>query len=196
MTMRLKQPVRAKKPAQKKGTPRFTRALGTPAMILLVLSVMGATILIASHQPAHTPDTRADAVPSAVKKPALMASAAAPLAATRPADAHAVNTSDAAPVVTASAQKPSPVTITGCLEADNETFRLKNTIGQDVPKARSWKSGFLKKGPASIEVVDASHRLKLPTHVGRRVSVSGVLVGREMQVRSLQRVAASCDQKS
>jgi len=34
--------------------------------------------------------------------------------------------------------------------------------------------------------------LKLPGHVGQRVSVTGVLVDREMQGHSLQRVAASC----
>jgi len=45
----------------------------------------------------------------------------------------------------------------------------------------------------SIEVIDAGNRLNLPNHVGRRISVSGTLVDREMQVRSVQRVAASCD---
>ncbi len=89
-------------------------------------------------------------------------------------------------------QESSAVTITGCLERDDETFRLKDTAGTDVPKSRSWKSGFLKKGSASIEVVDAANRLDLPNHVGRRVSVSGTRVDREMQARSLRRVAASC----
>jgi hypothetical protein len=85
------------------------------------------------------------------------------------------------------------VTITGCLErADETTFRLKDTVGEDAPKSRSWKSGFLKRGSASIEVVDAAHRLKLPDHVGQKVSVTGTLVDREMQVRSLQPVATSC----
>jgi hypothetical protein len=94
---------------------------------------------------------------------------------------------------TVSVPKPAPVTISGCLERSDETFRLKDTAGADAPKSRSWKSGFLKKGSASIAVVDASHRLKLPDHVGQRVSVTGSLVDREMQVRSLQRIAASCN---
>ena len=86
------------------------------------------------------------------------------------------------------------MTITGCLErADETTFRLKDTVGADAPKSRSWKSGFLKKGSASIEVVDAAHRLKLVDHVGQKVSVTGTLVDREMQVRSLQPVATSCE---
>jgi hypothetical protein len=84
------------------------------------------------------------------------------------------------------------VTITGCLERDSDSFRLKDTTGQNAPKARSWKSGFLKKGSASVDVVDAANKVKLPTHVGQRVSVTGMLVDREMQVRSLQRVATSC----
>ncbi len=94
----------------------------------------------------------------------------------------------------AEATQPEPpqVTITGCLERSDETFRLKDASGDNVPKARSWKSGFLKKGPAAIRVVDGGSRAKLPDHVGQRVTVTGKLVDREMTVRSLQRVAASC----
>jgi hypothetical protein len=200
--MAMKQSVRAKKPAPMKGAPRFTRALGTPAMIVLVLSVMSAAILIAVSRPAPASMTNAGGhgaqVPDREGVSRASRESAAPVAtATRAADVVAANAHDAEPAVAAAAApKVPPVTITGCLEQDEETFRLKNAMGQDAPKARSWKSGFLKKSPAAIEVVDASHRLKLPTHVGQRVSVTGVLVGREMQVRSLQRVAASCDQKS
>jgi hypothetical protein len=84
------------------------------------------------------------------------------------------------------------VTVTGCLEADDETFRLKDTTGADVPTGRSWKTGFLKKRSASIEVVDAANRMRLTNHVGQRVTLTGTLVDREMQVRSLQRLAESC----
>jgi hypothetical protein len=108
------------------------------------------------------------------------------------ADATAANAPAPESAAKASIQKSSPVTITGCLELANETFRLQDTTGVNAPKTRSWKSGFLKKGSRSIDVVDASRRLKLPSHVGQRVSVTGVLVDREMQGRSLQRVAASC----
>jgi hypothetical protein len=90
-------------------------------------------------------------------------------------------------------QKPSPVTITGCLEYAHETFRLKDTSGVDAAKSRSWKSGFFKKSAASIEIVDGANRLQLPTHVGQRVSVTGLLVDREMQGRTLKRVAAACN---
>jgi hypothetical protein len=85
------------------------------------------------------------------------------------------------------------VTITGCLERSDDGFRLTDTDGSEAPKARSWKSGFLKKGSASVEVVDAGNRARLTSHIGRRVSVTGLLEDRELQVRSLRRVAPACD---
>jgi hypothetical protein len=83
------------------------------------------------------------------------------------------------------------VTITGCLETDDETFRLNDTAGLDAPKTRSWKTGFLKKRSAAIAVVDANG-VGLPAHVGQRVALTGMLVDGDMQVRALRRVAASC----
>ena len=126
-------------------------------------------------------------------------------AATQQADAAIVHGSGVPPVEIAhdaelAAQdqvaKPAPVTIAGCLERDDETFRLKDTSGADAPRSRSWKSAFLKKGSAPVEVVDASKRLKLTNHVGQRVSVTGTLSDGEMQVRSLRRIAASCKMTS
>jgi hypothetical protein len=84
------------------------------------------------------------------------------------------------------------VTITGCLANDEETFWLKDTSGADAPKSRNWKSGFLKKRPASIELLDATHALRLPNYVGQRVAATGTLVNREMRAQSLQRVGSSC----
>jgi len=83
-------------------------------------------------------------------------------------------------------------TITGCLELDEGTFWLRNASGADVPKSRSWRSGFLKKGSSSVELVDAANTLKLPNYVGQRVAATGMLANREMLARSLRRVAASC----
>jgi hypothetical protein len=193
--MRMKPPVRAKKPAPKKATPRFTGALGTPAMIVMVFCIMGAAILIAISRPAPV-----DEMPAATAQPrqaAIAAHSTVATAAPRATDVATADASDRAPEpVAASALKAAPVTMTGCLEQNDENFRLKNVVGEDAPKARSWKSGFFKKGPAPIDVVDSAHHLKLPAHVGHRVSVTGVLVGREMQVRSLRSVASSCNQKS
>ena len=86
-----------------------------------------------------------------------------------------------------------PVTITGCLEREDDGFRLKNTSGNDAPKSRSWRSGFLKKGAASVDLVDPPKKLRLSEHVGERVSMTGVLVDRDLQVRSMHRVASSCN---
>ena len=85
------------------------------------------------------------------------------------------------------------VTISGCLEQDDDTFRLKDTDGANAPKSRSWKSGFLKKGAAKVEIVDASNRLRLKNHVGKRVSVTGQLHEKEMLASSVRRVASSCN---
>ena len=66
--------------------------------------------------------------------------------------------------------------------------RRIRAAGEDAPKSRSWKSGFLKKRATSIEVVDSANRLGLPTHVGQRVTVTGVLLNKEMRARAVQRV--------
>src|SRR5207253_303138 len=50
----------------------------------------------------------------------------------------------------------APVTITGCLETtvDEDRFRLTETEGINAPKARSWRSAFLKKHSAAVELVE------------------------------------------
>jgi hypothetical protein len=153
--------------------PRFTAPLGAVA-VFLVIGVVAAAMLMAARQPSAADIATARA---------HLQKATAEAAAKKASASSAAN---------ASVPKPAAVTMTGCLERHDETFRLKDTAGVDAPKARSWKSGFLKKGSASIDVVDAANRLKLTAHVGQRVSVTGVLIDREMQLRSLQRVAASC----
>jgi hypothetical protein len=89
-------------------------------------------------------------------------------------------------------QTATSVTITGCVENDEATFWLKDTSGAGAPKSRNWKSGFLKKRPAPVALLDATHALKLPNYVGQRVAATGTLVNREMRAQSLQRLAASC----
>ena len=84
------------------------------------------------------------------------------------------------------------ITITGCLERDDDTFRLNDTEGENVPRSRSWKGGFLTRRNRSVDVVDARNRLRLEDHVGARVSATGTLVDGDMQIRSLRRVSASC----
>lgn len=184
---RVKSSARAKRPAG------LTSAIGPKATTMVVIVVMAGGILVAARQQsrpkedstirasaelASVPGSPAGAVMQKDARPAAFASAAG--AASAPGNA-------------AASTKAPPVTVTGCLERSGDAFRLKNTAGESAPKSRSWKSGFLKKGTASIQVVDAGHALALASHVGERVSMSGPLVDREMQARSLRRIAASCD---
>lgn len=157
---------------------------GVIAILVIGLSVMAMLIGGREPAPAARNDSRSAAQP-AMRSAAAIPVASEPMGTTGAAAEERPNSSP----------KPAPVTITGCLEQNDATFRLKDTSGLNAPKSRSWKTGFLKKSSASIEVVDASHRLKLTDHVGKRVSVTGILVDREMQIRSLQNVASSCNAK-
>jgi hypothetical protein len=91
------------------------------------------------------------------------------------------------------ARHAASVTITGCLQHDEQTFWLKDASGAGAPKTRSWRSGFLTKRAPHLEVVDAANALKLSNYVGQRVAATGTLMNRELQVRSLRPVAASCN---
>jgi hypothetical protein len=171
--------------ASKKSTSRFT-GNRTAAIGLIVVCIVGTAILIAARSSEST-SAAADAPPSTLAPAAADVPArtqkgpAAPAA--RPQSGEASKT----------APKPEPVTIVGCLVQDDEAFRLKNTIGEDAPKGRSWKSGFIKKSSKSIDLSDARHRLNLAGHVGERVSVTGMLEDRELRGTSLKRVAESCE---
>ena len=108
------------------------------------------------------------------------------------ADATTSNAAVVESTTNVAGQTATSVTITGCVANDEATFWLKDTSGADAPKSRNWKSGFLKKRPAPVALLDATHALKLPNYVGQRVAATGTLVNREMRAQSLQRVAASC----
>jgi hypothetical protein len=85
-------------------------------------------------------------------------------------------------------------TITGCLKwRDDGMFQLKDTDGAHAPKSRSWKSGFIRRGSATIDLFDPGNRLQLGTHAGYRVAISGTLTDREMRARSLSATSARCD---
>jgi hypothetical protein len=83
-------------------------------------------------------------------------------------------------------------TITGCLVHDDDMFQLKDTDGEQAPKARSWKSGFIRRSSAKVHVL-ASDGLSLKSHVGHRVSVSGMLTDRELHARSVRATSERCD---
>ena len=158
--------------------------------LLLVFCVMAAAMLLTAREPS-SPSTAgsAETHPESILAPADSRGDGR----SRPSLVAASMKLSEAETAKSPVRTFSSVTITGCLERRDDGFRLTDTDGSDAPKARSWKSGFLKKGSASLEVVDAGNRVKLPSHVGRRVSVTGLLDDRELQVRSLRRVAPGCD---
>jgi hypothetical protein len=123
------------------------------------------------------------------------AAAVEPAEKTRPVES-ATNPPASEPAPTAAQNdvlNAAPVTITGCLELAGDTFRLKDTSGAEAPKARSWRSGFLKKRTSQIVLVDATSMLNLSNYVGQRVAATGTLENREMRTRSVRRVAAFCN---
>jgi hypothetical protein len=189
MKARTKKTTRSQRSASPNTFVRYTRTLSTRAKVVAVIGILSTGVLISGMM--------ARARQEAAFKNAASTPVASPVVASRiePAAIEA-NAAIAEPVAAERPQKTAAVTITGCLERNAEAFRLKDTAGASAPRARSWKSGFLKKGSATVAVIDAGNRVKLPTHVGQRVSVTGTLVDREMQVRSLQRVATSCSVKS
>jgi hypothetical protein len=198
--MPLKKSTRAKTPPSSKtsenpaGVARLntstdtTRMMGAGA-VLLVFCVMAAAMLLAARE-SSSPSTVAvtDSSPGGIvaRADSNKSGSAAPSMA-------GLSAKPAAETAKSPVRKLSSVTIAGCLERGDDSFRLTDTDGSDAPKSRSWKSGFLKKGTASIEVVDTANKLKLSSHVGRRVSVTGLLDDRELQVRSLRRIAPACD---
>ena len=195
---RVKKSTRTNKSARLKTSTRLTQGVGVWAIAAVAICVLAGAMVIGARQGSEPPHRTSRDTPPVETAPAAGVARKAPapralLLQAPAANATAVNASAVAEsAVDAPVPTPASVTVTGCLERADETFRLKDTTGIDAVKARSWKSGFLKKRAASIDVVDAANRLKLPDHVGQRVSLTGTLVDREMQARSLQRISASC----
>ena len=164
----------------------------TAAIGLIVVCIVGTAILIAARTPEPTsaasaaPQTAVEAVAAQPAAPRMPKADAVPAALPKAGQTAGQTTEKAEPPA-------EPATIIGCLDQDNETFRLKNTSGEDAPKGRSWKSGFLKKSSKTIEVIDARHRLNLASHVGEQVSVSGMLQDRELTGSAIKRLAESCN---
>jgi hypothetical protein len=91
----------------------------------------------------------------------------------------------------AAASRATTVTMTGCIEKRGDALRLIDTEGDDAPRSRSWKFGFIRKGNIPLDLVDGGQAAPFK-HVGERVLVTGTLDDRELTVRSLRRVADSC----
>src|SRR4051794_1050377 len=135
----------AKKPAAKAATPASPpkRQFSTGAMLVAAMCVTGGVIVIAAHgKPSRARINPTDAHPADSE-----AARAQPQHPTGDASTVGLPDSTSRPEADAaktSAANTAPVTIFGCLERSNDTYRLTDTDGADVPKARSWKSAFLK----------------------------------------------------
>ena len=113
----------------------------------------------------------------------------------RAADAETPKTAlDAAPP-TPEIAGVAPTTITGCLEMreSDDRFRLTGTEGGNTPKARSWRTGFLKKRSAAVNLVGVSDARALEKEVGKRVAATGALTSSDLKVSSVRVVSPSCD---
>ena len=170
---------------------------------------VAAPVVVAASTRAQTPGVAAEK-PNRINAATGPASVPVTSAALQPAPvatvtkaeeptAHAASVdSNASPIasnLTADGASQAPVTITGCLEvtADGDQFRLTDTDGAAAPKARGWRSGFLKKRPAAVELSELRDAAAARRYVGQRVVATGLLESRALRVRSLQSAGAVCD---
>ena len=126
------------------------------------LAILLATVPISISAQSKTP----------VKAPAKAAPAKPAPAKAAPAKAVPARVA-AAPVAVVPVD-PNTVTMIGCLESDGSKYRLADVQGNQAPKGRSWKTGFVTKKTKNIDLVGAPASLKLQDHVGQKVSVSGL----------------------
>ena len=143
-----------------------------------------APIAVEQKSPRNIPQS-VEATKTAAASPAKSSTPQLPAASPQP---HSTSTS---PAIEPERERTASATISGCLESDEGTFRLTDASGASAPTARSWKSGFLKKRPAQIELADGVGTLNLRSHVGRRVAATGTLADRVMRVDSV-RVVGAC----
>ena len=163
------------------GKPAIGAAVGLAIAVMIVILIPQRPHAGMAPKKADAAVARVDSTETTDRRPEM---ATLPVAPPSPSPAPAV---EPAPDT-----KVARVTIEGCLERADDTFRLTDTAGTNAPTSRSWKSGFLKKRPAAIEVRDSVKRVNLASHVGQRVSVTGTLVDRQMRVGSLQPISLSC----
>jgi hypothetical protein len=106
----------------------------------------------------------------------------------------AVSVADSPAAANLEASGAPSETIRGCLEirVDGDAFRLTDTEGANVPRVRNWRSGFLKKQAATVELLDVADTATARQYVGQRVMVTGVVEKRELRVRSLRALGQPC----
>ena len=170
-------------------TPSRSKVWMLP-VLLLMLVIGSAGLLLAVRESSNATEAAAPAsTPASSASKSAVSSSSAPAAAR---DTAAAAKDEPAKTETVRPAGPKPVSITGCVQRTDEGFVLKNTEGSEAPRARSWKSGFIHRGSATVHLSDSGDTAHLATHVGQRVSVTGPLLDREMKVLSLRRLSASC----
>jgi len=141
-----------------------------------------------------TATTEANRKIASAPKPLAMNTAATDRATRKspaPAGVKASPVSAAPAKAPEASEAPAVVTVTGCLDLDKRTVRLKETSGASAPMTRSWRFGF-KKRASTIDLVDAGNTLQLQNHVGQRVAATGTLEDRALRVRALRVLSSSC----
>jgi hypothetical protein len=169
---------------------RLPAAAPVEAPALEARAAMPEVVSAPAPVKAPPPAEARSVAPAAIAPPPPAPPAPTPAVEVTPAEAVAPPNAPAA----ATDEPAAATTVTGCLAFDDGRYRLKDVTGSDAPQSRSWKSGFLRKRSATIDVRDADYSLGLANYVGKRVEATGTLLEREMQVRSLQRLADSCRQ--
>jgi cytoskeletal protein RodZ len=184
----------SKKPAvaSRARSNKSKRPFNSGTMLIAAMCVAGAVIALAAHE--MTPARRVASTETVPDDVSTASGEPKPTATSMRADEPVGSTTRATDTTETNASSASmaPVTIFGCLEQSNNTYRLTDTDGVDAPRARSWKTGFLKKGNASVEVVDPANRAHLSSQIGHRVGVTGTLSDRQLQVRSIRKISSSC----
>jgi len=179
---------RAAKTVSVAGTPKkiatWIAGIDRLSLGIAAAAIVGAGVLVTAYRAPHSETTQTAAARSAAA-----------------IDDSATDSRRSAPAVEKIAMEgpspssdawPAPLTITGCLERDDNAFRLTDASGVGVPKSRSWKSGFLRKKSSTVAVTDRGATNRLAAYVGRRIETTGVLVDREMRIKTL-RVLGACD---
>lgn len=173
------------KSARGRKAPNVSQRAWIAGAIALVVVGVAAVLMFAGHDASQmTGVATVQAASAASPSPGPVKKAGAPKAPGTPAIGE---------TEPASARVSGAVEVTGCLQRADGGFVLKDTDGSAAPRSRSWKSGFLKKNSASLDLSDASRAAHLSEHVGQRVSVTGTLIDRQMSVQSLRRLAATCE---
>src|SRR5213594_98393 len=159
MRMPVKRSIRMKQRPRTKVSKRAARTswwTGKPAIAAAVICAVAVMfVMLLPHSPrtakgasrADAAVARGDSTPTPPRAPEMATLPIAPPA-PMPAAEPASDTKDTKEA------KVARVTIEGCLERADDAYRLTDTAGTNAPTSRSWKSAFLKKRPATIEVRD------------------------------------------